>query len=166
MGSLGFNLASLVGQIVAFLALFAVLYLLLYKPVLRMLDARANRIKESLGAAERAREEAAQSQQQMQQQLEQARAEGQQLIAQAREVADRFRQEEIVKAREEIAAERSRAQANIQRESDAAIEEVRREFAGLAIAAAERVIDRSLDESTHRDLIEGVLEEGPRPSRN
>jgi F-type H+-transporting ATPase subunit b len=102
----------------------------------------------------------------MQQQLEQARAEGQQLIAQAREVADRFRQEEIAKAREEIAAERSRAQANIQRERDAAIEEVRREFAGLAIAAAERVIDRSLDESTHRDLIEGVLEEGPSPSRN
>ena len=102
----------------------------------------------------------------MQQQLDEARAEGQQLIAQAREVADRFREEEIAKAREEIEGERARAQTNIQRERDAAIEEVRREFAGLAMTAAERVIDRSLDESTHRDLIEEVLGEGPEPSRN
>ena len=64
------------------------------------------------------------------------------------------------------AAERARAQTNIQRERDAAIEEVRREFAGLAIAAAERVIDRSLDESAHRHLINQVLEDGPEPSRN
>ena len=166
MEALGFNLSGLVTQLVSFLILFAVLSKLLYKPVLRMLDDRTTRIKESLSAAERARDETAQSQQKMQQQLEEARAEGQQLIAQARDVADRFREEELAKAREAIDAERARAQTNIQRERDAAIEDVRREFAGLAIAAAERVIDRSLDESAHRDLINQVLEDGPEPSRN
>ena len=166
MEALGFNLSGLVTQLVSFLILFAVLSKLLYKPVLRMLDDRTTRIKESLSAAERARDETAQSQQKMQQQLEEARAEGQQLIAQARDVADRFREEELAKAREAIYGERARAQTSIQRERDAAIEDVRREFAGLAIAAAERVIDRSLDESAHRDLINQVLEDGPEPSRN
>ena len=96
----------------------------------------------------------------MQRQIEESRAEGQQLIAQARDVADRFREEELAKARDEIAAQRSRAEADIQRERDAAIEDLRREFAGLAVVAAERVIRRSLDESGHEELIEQVLREG------
>ena len=166
MEALGINLSGLITQLVSFTILFAVLYLLLYKPVLRMLDSRAERISDSLQAAERVREEAARSQEEMQQQLETARTEGQQLIAQAREVADRFRKEELAKAREEIDAQRARAQANIQREGEAAVEELRREFAGLAIAAAERVIERSLDEEAHRALIENVLAEGTGSNTN
>ena len=98
----------------------------------------------------------------MQKQIEAARAEGQQLITQARDVADRFREEELTKARAEIEAERARAASNIQRERDAAIEGLRREFSSLAITAAERVVKRSLDEEAHRELISGVLEEGSR----
>ena len=166
MEALGINLPGLITQIVSFGILFAILYKLLYKPMLAALDRRSGRIRESLEAAQRARDDAARSQAETQDQMEAARAEGQQLIAQAREVADRFREEELANAREEIAAERTRAQANIQSERDAAIEELRREFAGLAITAAERVITRSLDESAHRELIEGVLEEGSEVSRN
>jgi F-type H+-transporting ATPase subunit b len=98
----------------------------------------------------------------MQKQIEAARAEGQQMIAQAREVADRFREEELGKARAEIENERNKAQANIQRERDAAIEELRREFSGLAITAAERIIEKSLDEKDHKELIDKVLEESSR----
>jgi len=39
------------------------------------------------------------------------------------------------------------------------VDEVRQQFADLAITAAERVIRRSLDSDTHRDLIDQVLEE-------
>ena len=132
----------------------------------QLLDQRSKRIRESLEAAQKARDEAARSQEEMQRQIETSRTEGQQLIAQARDVADRFRQEEIAKAREEIGVERARAQSNIQRERDAAIEELRREFAGMTITAAERVIERSIDEQTHRELIEKVLEEGSQVMRN
>ena len=97
MEALGINLPGLITQIVSFLILFAVLYRLLYKPILGMLDQRSNRIRESLETAERVRQEAAASQEEMQRQLESARAEGQQLVAQARAVADRFREEELAK---------------------------------------------------------------------
>ncbi len=157
---MGINLIGLITQVIGFVAIVALLTWLLYKPLLRVLDRRSEKIRESLEASERAREEAAKSQEEMQHQLEEARAEGQQLIAQAREVADRFREEELAKARDEIAAQRSRAEADIQRERDAAIEDLRREFAGLAVMAAERVIRRSLDDDGHEELIEQVLREG------
>ena len=59
----------------------------------------------------------------------------------------------------EIEAERVRAQTNIERERDAAIEELRREFGGLAISAAEKVVKSTLDEEKNRELISSVLEE-------
>ena len=160
MDALGINLSGLITQIVSFVILFVLLWSVLYKPVIKMLDQRSERIKESLEASQRAQQEAASSAEEVERQLETARAEGQQLIAQARDVAERFREDEIAKVREDITVERDRAQANIQRERDAAIADLRREFAGLAIVAAERVIGRSLDESAHHELIDQVLEEG------
>ena len=166
LDALGINLPGLLTQIVSFLVLFGVLRLLLYKPILRMLDQRSNRIKEGLQAADQARADGARSQEDMQQQHSEVRAEGQAMLAQARETADRFREEELRRAREDIQAERARAEINIHRERDAAIEELRREFAGLAILAAERVIERSLDPESHRELIEKVLEESAQVGGN
>ena len=165
MDALGINLSGLITQIVSFLVLLAILYAFLYKPLLRMLDQRSARIKESLETVQKVKEDAARSEGGMRKQLEDARAEGQAMISQAREVADRFREEELAKARHDIEAERMKAEANIQRERDAAIEELRREFSGLAITAAERVVERSLDESAHRDIIEKVLKEGSNVGR-
>ncbi len=159
MEALGINVPGLVTHLISFTLLMVLLKLFLYKPIVNMLDQRSQRIRDSLEAAERAREESAASQAEVESQLEAARAEGQQLIASAREVAERFREEETAKVRQEIEAERSRAEANIQRERDAAIEQLRGEFAGLAITAAERVVERSLDEQTHQDIIDSVLEE-------
>lgn len=159
MEALGINLPGLITHLVSFLVLLYLLKRFLYKPIVNMLDRRTERIRESLEAAELARQETRASQEEVQAQLESARAQGQQLIASAREVADRFREEEISKVRQEIEAERSRAEANIQRERDAAIEQLRSEFGCLAITAAERVVERSLDQAVHQEIIDRVLEE-------
>ncbi len=159
MDALGINLPGLITQIVSFIILFFILSKLLYKPLIGLLDQRSEKVQAGLEAAERAREDAARSEDSIQQQLADARTEGQRLIAQARETAEKFREEEMGKVRQDIEAERDRAQSNIQRERDAAIEDLRREFAGLAIAAAEKVVRSSLDADDHRELIESVLEE-------
>jgi len=157
--ALGINLPGLITQIVSFVILFVILSKLLYKPLVSLLDQRAEKITAGLEAAERAKEEASKSEDSIRLQLEEARSEGQRLIAQARDTADKLREEEIVKVKDEIEAERVRAQANIERERDAAIEELRREFGGLAISAAEKVVKSSLDAAKNKELIESVLEE-------
>ena len=81
------------------------------------------------------------------------------MMAQARESAYTFRQEEQERAREMVEQMLARARAEIQQERDAAVDEVRREFSDLAIRAAERVVERSLDRAAHREIIERVLEE-------
>ena len=159
MTQLGVNLPTLIIYLVNFLILLGVLYIFAYKPLLRAMDQRSERIRDSLAAADRARDEAASSQAAIQEQLNEARREGQRLLDQAREAAERFREEEMGRAREQAEAFIERARTDIRRERDAAIEEVRSGFGDLAITAAERVIRRSLDRQAHEDLIAQVLDE-------
>ena len=160
METLGVHLPSLLVYLVNFLLVLGLLFAFAYKPILRLMDQRAERIKESLEASERAREEAASSQAAVEEQLVEARREGQRIMDQAREAAERYRAEEMERARAEAEAFVARAQSDIQRERDAAIEEVRSNFSDLAMTAAERVVRRSLDRTAHEDLINQVLEEG------
>ena len=158
--TLGIHFPSLLIYLINFLLVLGLLFLFAYRPILRLMDQRAERIRESLEASERAREEAATSQAAVEEQLVEARREGQRIMDLAREAAERFRGEEMERARGDAETFVSRAQADIQRERDAAIEQVRANFSDLAITAAERIVRRSLDRQAHEDLITQVLEEG------
>ncbi|MQG22515.1 MAG: F0F1 ATP synthase subunit B [SAR202 cluster bacterium] len=159
MDALGINLPGLITQIVSFIILFVILSKLLYKPLVGMLDQRAEKIKEGLEASERARDDASKAEEAITQQLDEARLEGQKLISQARETAEKFRKDEMEVATSDIENMKLKAEKDIQRERDAAIEDLRKEFADLVITAAEKVVTNSLDEKEHRKLIENVLEE-------
>ena len=160
METLGVHLPSLLIYLVNFLLVLGLLFAFAYKPILRLMDQRADRIRESLEASERAREEAASSQAVVEEQLVEARREAQRIMDLAREASERYRAEEMERARAEAETFVARAQADIQRERDVAIEEVRANFSDLAMTAAERVVRRSLDRQAHEDLITQVLEEG------
>ena len=164
MTELGVNLPSLIAYLVNFVILLGILSLFAYKPLIRLMDQRAERIRESLAAADQARQEATSSREAIEEQLNEARREGQRLLDQAREAVERFRGEEMERARNEAEGFVERARSDIQRERDAAITEVRNNFGDLAITAAERVIRRSLDRQAHQELIDQVLEEGDRAS--
>ncbi len=160
MGDLGLNIPSLIAFLVNFVILLVILYLFAYKPIIRLMDQRTDKIREGLEAAETARQEMAKSQADTQRALNEARIEGQKLIEQARDMAERYRTEERDRARQEADSIIARARDDITRERDAAIQEVRSHFADLAIAAAEQIIERSLDRDAHSQLIAGVLNEG------
>ena len=59
MEKLGINLGFLVSQIINFTLLAVLLYVLLYKPILRMLDNRKARIRKQMEDAEQAAKKAA-----------------------------------------------------------------------------------------------------------
>lgn len=154
---LGINLPVLVAQVVNFTFLLIVLRLFIYKPVLKMLDERRERIREGLAAAERGREAAVEANREAQAQIDAARAEGQAIVAQAQQVAQRLQEDGRAQAAQQAEALLERARGEIALERDAAIAELRREFADLTIAAAERVIGQSLDRNAHQRLIEEAL---------
>lgn len=158
MEALGFNIPGIIAQIVNFSLLLGLLYMVLYKPVLKMLDQRSARIKESMDRAEALKEETARTEQRVQAHLEEARKESQAIIAQAAQIGERLKEEARQDARKETESILARARAEIRIETDAATDRLRKEFADLAILAAEKVISVSLDKAAHKRLIDEVLE--------
>ena len=165
MVELGLNVPALISYLINYVVLLILLGALAYRPLLNALDSRVDSIRESLAAADRAREEAATSRSAIEEELNEARREGQRLLDQAREAAERFREEEMERARQSAEEFSERARADIARERDAAVNEVRAAFGDLAISAAERIIRRSVDRQAHQELIDQVLAEGEQALR-
>jgi len=159
LAALGISLPTLVAQVINFIVLFGLLYLVAYKPLMRMLDERSRKIKESAEQADKVKEQAARTEAEIKKQLEAAGKEGQAAIARAAQAGEEVKQKALQDAKQQAEVLLSRARADIQQERDAAVNELRKEFADLTVMAAEKVIDRSLDKKAHRQLIDKVLEE-------
>ena len=163
---LGINPSLLLTQLISALVLLFLLYRILHKPITEAMHNRAEKVKQSLEAADTARAEASASAKNVQQELLNAQREGQRLIAEARVAAEQLRQRETERTEREVDDLHARAQKEIQRERAAAVEDLRKDFSSLAISAAERVIKVSLDASAHSRLIDETLEEALRERKN
>ncbi|MDP6142012.1 MAG: F0F1 ATP synthase subunit B, partial [Dehalococcoidales bacterium] len=156
------NVPTLTAQIINFAILLGLLYLVAYRPLMRMLDERSRRIKESMEQTELIKEQAAKAEQETAKRIAAANKEGLEIITQAVKTGEEVRQKAQGAARKEAGTLITKAQIEIQRERDEAIGELRKEFADLTILAAEKIIDRSLDKKAHRELIDQVLKESSR----
>ncbi len=159
MEGLGINLPSLLAQIVNFAILLGILYLVAYKPIMRMLDERSRRIKESMEQTEKIKQQVEKAEEEFKKQIEQAGRQGQEIIDRAVLTGEEIGQKARAEAKKEAEALLARARAEIHRERDEVIDELRQEFADLTILAAGKVIEQSLDKEAHRQLIDRVLEE-------
>ena len=159
MEQLGINGPVLLSQVISFLILFGLLIFVAYKPLLRMMDERSNRIKESLEQAESVKDQSLHAEEEVKKQLQDASRQGQEIIARATQTSDEIRNKAQELARKDAEALLERAQQAIKAERDGAIDELRREFADLTIIAASKVIGESLDKKAHKQLIDKVLQE-------
>ena len=159
MGDLGMNWHGVLGQFISFGVLIAILIIIGYKPITKMLDERSRRIKGSMDQAEFIKQETAKTEQMVQEQLAQARKQGQDLVAQAEQIGERLKEEARQQAKQDAEAIVARARSEIKAENEEAIAQLRKEFVDVAIQAAEKVINRALDKEAHRQLIEETLRE-------
>jgi F-type H+-transporting ATPase subunit b len=157
--SLGINLPLLVVFIINFIVLFVLLRLFLYKPVMKMLDERAQRTKEGMELAEATKKEYEQAKGEVQKQIEKGRQETQAIIAQAMQVGERLKEESRQEAAKQAQTIIDRTRSELEAERDKIVGDLRREFVDISIAAAEKVIKETLDKEKHRKLIEETLRE-------
>lgn len=156
---LGILWGNLVWQCVAFLILMALLYRFAYTPIIRILDERANRIRESMEQAEQIRAENQAAAQRAQQMINEAQAQTRDILAQAQQISQRTIASAQVEAREQREKLLADAHRQILADTQRAKDELRREVARLAILAASKVVGKSLDTQDHYRLVDEALTE-------
>jgi F-type H+-transporting ATPase subunit b len=153
------NVGLAIWTIVTFVIVLLVLRRFAWKPILASMEAREAGIRRLIDDAEAAREEADRLLEEYNRRLAEARAEGQKLVAEAKEAGERVRAETLDRARGEAEAIVARAGAEIDLERRKALAEIRERAVDLAIGAAERVLEESLNEERHRRVAEDYLKE-------
>ena len=142
-----------------FLILLGILWKFAWGPILEMVQAREDGIQGTLDQAANERDEAAKLLAEHRQQMADPRRQAQQMIAEGKEAGERVRQGIEEKARIEGDAMIERARESIEREKDAALGELRKEAVDLALAAAAKLLQESLDEEKDRELIMGFIDD-------
>ncbi len=165
MDKLGIDPLLLLWQALAFGLLVFLLGRFAYQPVLKTLDQRAARIRESIEQAEQIKTELNQAQQTAQNMLAEARKEGEALRAQNQQQGQRMIAAAQAEAREQREKMLIEARQQIQAETEKAKGELRQEVGRLAIMAATRVIGQELttNPALHQQLIDNALAQAERP---
>jgi F-type H+-transporting ATPase subunit b len=150
----GVNWTHLLAQIVSFSIVCGILYLLAYKPILQMLEARRQQIAIGLANAEKIKAELARIEVERLEVLTRADLEGKQLIHEARAAATRVYAEETgkaVAAAEQIVLRGREAAA---RDHARMLAEVRHEVGRLVVQTTATVTGKILSPEDHRRLAE------------
>ena len=166
MVRLGISIPTLIAQIINFVFLLVILRLFAYKPIMKMLDERARKIKESMEEVQKVKEQAAHTEEEFKKKIEAAGKEGQEVIARAMRTGEEARQRAQLEAKQEAQVLVEKARMEIQRERVETIGELRQEFADLTVVAAEKIIGKSLDKEAHRQIIDKVLDESASLKKN
>lgn len=166
MDQFGLNVWQFVVQLVAFLVFIYLLWRFAVGPIVKVLDERQEKIKESMASAERMQQELKDTHARNEEVLLQARREAQDIVNQARQNGEQL----VARARDEANTQAetylTRAQETMRQETEQARQQLRNEVADIATLAAGRIIRKELDPQAQRHLIEETLLGASRASQN
>ena len=136
-----------------FIALYLLLKRFAWPAIVKATEEREQAIAKQLEEAKTLNEEAAAHLAEQQKLLGEARSQGQQLLADAKQAADRERSAALVKTKQEQEALLDRAKRDIAAEREKAIRALREEAVDLSLAAASKLIEQRLDSDGDRKLV-------------
>jgi len=144
------------GAISFFLLLF-LLWKFAWPGIKKGMEGRTARVADDLSQAEAAKTEADGVLAEYRAQLADARSEAGRIIEESRQTADTMKRDLQAQAEADIGQLRQKAAADIEAAKVQAISDLRGEVASIAIGAAERVVERSLDRETSTQLVENYI---------
>ncbi|HBX66950.1 MAG TPA: ATP synthase F0 subunit B [Balneolaceae bacterium] len=131
-------------------------------PIMKALEERESKIKDSLESAENALAKAEKISKDNEKALREAEVKAQQIRKEAVEEAELIRAERIKKAKEEAEQLVEQARTSIDQEKKQALVELRQEVAKLAVQSASIIIDAELDSEKNNKLVYKFLSDLPK----
>jgi F-type H+-transporting ATPase subunit b len=150
---------TLFAQMIAFAVFVGFCMKYVWPPIVTALAERKAKIAEGLAAAERGHQEKELGEQRALVLIKDAKATAAEIVAQAQKRATDI----IEEAKEDARAEGGRviaaAQAEIDRETNRAREELRERVATLAVAAAEKILQKEIDVAAHKSIVDAFAKQ-------
>lgn len=154
---LGIDWKLLIAQMVNFLVLLAVLYKFLYKPLVAFLDARTNKISDSLKKAKEIEVSLKNTQAKVEEMISTAKKEAAKVLAEAQSKSEKIHQEKLAQTTAEAKTIVDRAKTAIQTEKEAMVGQAKTELAELVVKATGKILENTLTKEVDEKLVEKIL---------
>ncbi len=148
----------LLWTIITFIVLLLILWKAAWKPIVEALDARSEKIRGDIEAAEKSRLEAEKLFEEHRQMMDKARDDAQQVIADGKNDAEKLKNSIVEKANQEAKDMVERARKEITLAKDKALTEIQAEVVTLTTEIASKVISKNLNPDDQKALVEEALE--------
>lgn len=152
------EIQQILTQAFGFIILLFLLKKFAWKPLLSLLDERRDKIASEFNTIERVKSEIARLEEDYKSKLADIDNHSRQKIQEAISEGQRIAAEIQDKAREDANKAMEKAKANIELEVARARMELRSQMANIAIKAAEKILKEDLDDSRHKNLVMGFIE--------
>ena len=130
-----------------------------WPPIISILEERQKKIADGLEAAARAQKDLGLAQERVKQQLETTKHEAAAIIELANKRANQIIDESKAQAREEGQRLLAQAKSEIEQEVMRAKESLRFQVSSIAIAAAEKILEKSIDKAANEDMLNKLASE-------
>ncbi|MCL1039829.1 F0F1 ATP synthase subunit B [Shewanella submarina] len=151
--------ATLLGQLISFMLFVWFCMKFVWPPLINAIEARQKKIADGLADADRAAKDLELAQSKATEQLKDAKAAANEII----EAANKRKNQIVEEAKAEADAERAKiiaqGKAEIEAERNRVKEELRKQVAALALTGAEKILERSIDEAAHSDIVNKLVAE-------
>ena len=150
---------TLVVQMLVFATIIGITMKWIWPPLLAAMEARERKIAEGLAAAEQGEQALAEARDKAEAIVREARERANQIIDHAQHRANELVEQARGTASSEGARLVAAAQQQIELDTTRARESLRREVAGIAVAAAGKLLGREIDARKHSDLLDKLAAE-------
>ena len=144
---------TLFAQMIAFALLIWFVNKVMWGPLSGIMEARQKRIADGLAAAEKGKHEQELAEKRAKEVIHEAKEQAAEIINQSQKRASEIVEEAKESARTEGQRIVDAANAEIEREMNQAKEALRAQVASLAVAGAEKVLQREIDAKAHESLL-------------
>jgi F-type H+-transporting ATPase subunit b len=145
--------ATLIGQMITFALLVWFTMKYVWPPIMQALEERKKKIADGLAASERGKHDMELAEKRARTLIKEAKDQAAEIVSLAQRRANELVDESKHTAKEEGDRLISVAKSEIDRELQQAREALRHQVAGLAISAAEQILQREVDQDKHREII-------------
>ena len=144
--------------IITFIVLLIVLGKFAWQPLLKALDDREGKIRNSLDNADKARKELEQINAESEAMMAKARSEAQEIRVEAKNAAEKLKSEIKLQAENDAKKLHENAQKQIKVDKEKVVSEIKKEVVALTISISEKMIKRNLTTDDNKLFIEDSLE--------
>jgi len=150
---------TLIGQSIAMIVFVWFCMKFIWPPILNALEERQQQIEEGLAAADKSQEKLVEAQAQADEIVNEARQQATGILDQAHARANEIVADGKDAGVKERERQLSAAKAEIEQEANKAREELRGQVSAIAIASAEKILNREIDDKAHEDILGKLAQE-------